>query len=136
MRTDFNPTTFSPFVGDYSASAGYCLLTLQIAIWALRFSVTNKIEQAAMNLVGLPFPSFVLETRGFWTLGLVPLIGFDSDTYAAVAGPLLAAKYPEAVVDIKGLQIQDWWDEAMKEQRYKLDIINNFGTDPKPTDNR
>jgi hypothetical protein len=84
-RADFDPHRFNPFQIDYSGREGYSLLTLQIAIWALQWS---RLDEPFSVPHG--FPSEVFERRGSWTLGWVAMIGHDSDTYGATAGPLLA----------------------------------------------
>ncbi len=60
---------FNPYRIDYRNQAGYAWLTLQIALWSLKFeSYREGIEK-------------------------VVVIGADADTYAAVAGSLLGARF-------------------------------------------
>lgn len=42
----FVPSTFNPFEEDFAGRAGYCLLTLQIGVWASHWSASSE-----------PFPS-------------------------------------------------------------------------------
>lgn len=86
MKADWNPKSFNPFEINFSGKGGYSLLTLQIAVWALHWS---KIDDPFPIPFG--FPEEVFGHRGPEVLGWVAMIGYDSDTYAATAGPLIAA---------------------------------------------
>jgi ADP-ribosylglycohydrolase len=88
MDADWDPSTFNPFKTEFSGRAGYCLLTLQIGVWALHWSKMNDPFPVPAG-----FPAEVFERRGAWTIGWPALIGFDSDTYGAVAGPMIAAAH-------------------------------------------
>ena len=99
-NADFDADSFSPFATSFAGKDGYCLLTLQIAVWAATWAKRN---------VALPDPpgyaAEVFARTGPWTLSWVVLIGHDADTYGATAGPLIAAAcgdLPEALTD--GLQ--------------------------------
>lgn len=88
MSADFNPDSFDPFGVIYTGRSGYCLLTIQIAVWALHWA--SRTEE-----IDLPeeYPAEVFRKRGAWTLGWVAMLGYDSDTYCATAGPMLSARY-------------------------------------------
>jgi len=96
-EADFDPDTFNPYAESYRGRMGYVLLTLQIGVWA-----------AAWSLRGEPFPTppglpaEIFTRTGPWTLCWVAVIGADSDTYGATAGPLIAAAHgglPEPLTD-------------------------------------
>ena len=94
---DFDHKTFNPFVIDYRGQAGYCLLTLQIAVWATRWCLDGGAFPTPPG-----FPHEVFERTGPWVLSWVAMIGADSDTYGATAGPLVAAalgSLPAALTD-------------------------------------
>jgi ADP-ribosylglycohydrolase len=112
LKTEFHHYEFNPYIGNFSRCAGYCLLTLQIALWALQWALDDKKFLAPMNL-----PEEVFAKNGVWTLGWVSLIGYDADTYAAVTGPLFAAKFGELPKEMtSNLQIHGWWNQLTKEQ--------------------
>ncbi len=77
---------FDPFRHDYARGSGYCLLTLQIGLWALRCSLDDHAYSAPPG-----FPEEVFAAEGSARLAWVAMIGHDADTYAAVAGPLICA---------------------------------------------
>ena len=84
---DVDLDRFDPFRLDLTETAGYCLTTLQIAVWATRWAVRGD---------PIPLPPWVParvrdRARGPYALAAVALIGHDSDTYAATAGPMIAA---------------------------------------------
>ena len=95
--TPFETGAFNPFEIDYVGRTGYCLLTLQIALWALRWSrMTGEYP------VPDGFPAGVFERRGAWCVGWPAMLGYDADTYGAVAGPLIAAAHgqlPESMTN-------------------------------------
>jgi len=104
MEADFHPDSFDPFTVVYSSRSGYCLLTLQIAVWALQRSSMKEG-------FGIPeaYPAEVFDRRGPWALGWAAMLGYDSDTYCATAGPMISARYgglPEELVS--GLMVHDW----------------------------
>jgi len=84
--SDAIPGGFDPFRIDYTRGRGYCLLTLKIALWALRWCLEENAYQAPPG-----FPEEVFAAKGCARLAWVAMIGHDADTYAAVAGPLIAA---------------------------------------------
>jgi ADP-ribosylglycohydrolase len=84
----WNPFEFNPFKLDYTGRSGGCLLTLQIGVWAFLWS---KMEQPFEVPMG--FPPEVFARRGPWTIAWPAMLGFDSDTYAAVAAPMIAAAH-------------------------------------------
>jgi len=104
MSADFDPNSFDPFYVSYTGRSGYCLLTLQIAIWALHWASSKE----DIDLPG-GYPKEVFEKRGAWTLGWIAMLGYDSDTYCATAGPMLSALHgglPEEMTS--DLLIHDW----------------------------
>jgi len=80
---------FDPFKCHIGGSGGYCLLTQQIATWALGWSLEIKEKFPA------PLEAFkpIFERQGPMTLSWIPMIGYDADTYAATAGPMIAAAF-------------------------------------------
>jgi len=80
-----------PYHQDYRGRSGYCILTLLISLWALHWSFQ------ATHPDKLPewLPGWIFEKHGFETITWVVTIGADADTYAATAGPLLAAYHPK-----------------------------------------
>ncbi len=104
---NFDPDSFNPFVQDLNGVGGYCLITLQIAVWALHWSV-KKYDFAGPG----HFPPDIFKRRGNDVLSWIPLIGFDADTYAATAGPMLVARHgdlPKSVTS--NLQVLYWLDK-------------------------
>jgi len=100
-KTPFAPGDFDPFKIDYGGRAGYCVLTLQVAVWALCWSVIDDTYPVPKG-----FPEELFKLRGANTLAWVALVGNDSDSYAATAGPLLWAahgKLPESMT--AGLEV-------------------------------
>jgi ADP-ribosylglycohydrolase len=85
---DFNADSFNPFKTSFDGCSGYVLLTLRIAVWAVQWSLRGDRFEAPPG-----FPQEVFEKRGGHVLAWVALIGEDSDTYGATAGPLLAAAH-------------------------------------------
>ena len=88
-EADFEPNSFDPFAIEFAGADGYCLLTLQIAVWAAHWSSRG----VAFPTPGR-FPSEVFgRAVGPAFLAVVAMIGHDSDTYGAAAGPLIAAMH-------------------------------------------
>jgi len=81
---------FSPYEIDYRGISGYSVLTLSIALWSLYWSFQEK----PLNSIPVWLPEWPFNRHGFDTIMWVVLIGADADTYAATAGPLLAAYHP------------------------------------------
>jgi len=99
----WNPESFNPFEVSYAGRQGYCLLTLEIAVWAAHWSLCDDPFPVPEG-----FPAEVFEKRGPYVLGWVAMLGNDCDTYAATAGPLIAAIHnglPEEMTE--GLLIND-----------------------------
>ncbi len=95
LSADWN--SFNPFEADFSVGMGYCLLTLKVAVWAARWSLHDEPFP-----VPAEFPAEVFAKRGPFVLGWVAMVGYDSDTYGATAGPLIAAAHrglPEEMTD-------------------------------------
>ncbi len=84
----WDPDAFRPHGHPDLRHQGHVLLTLQIAVWALHWSLRDRPLPAPRNL-----PAEVFDRTGPFVLAWVALIGADADTYGAVAGPLLAAAY-------------------------------------------
>ena len=80
---------FDPFSFFYKGVSGYCTLTLKISLWALHWSFSENIPKVPEWLPEWPF-----KEKKFESIMSVVLIGADSDTYGATAGPLLAAYHP------------------------------------------
>ena len=103
----FKPEAFNPFEVDCVGRTGYCLLTLQISLWALQWSkMTDEFP------VPDGFPASVFEKRGAWCVGWPAMLGYDADTYGAVAGPLIAAAHgqlPESMT--RGLKALREFDD-------------------------
>lgn len=83
---DFDPDRFTPLRPNL-APAGYCLLTLQIGVWAAEWALRDA--PLCSLPAGLPREPF--QRTGPWVLSWVAMIGRDSETYGATAGPLVAA---------------------------------------------
>jgi ADP-ribosylglycohydrolase len=103
----FDPDSFQPFGYAFNEKDGYCLLTLQIAVWAALWSRRNEPYPTPKG-----FPKEVFERAvGPLFLAVVPMIGHDSDTYGACAGPLLAALHGQVPPELSdGLKV--WRDLA------------------------
>jgi len=100
---DWTPDRFNPFEVSYSNRAGYCLLTLQIAVWAVQWSLRDEPFPVPDG-----FPSEVFARRGPCVLCWVAMIGHDSDTYGAATGPLIAATHRGLPGELtKGLWVLD-----------------------------
>ena len=87
-EADWDADTFDPFDISYGGRAGYCLLTLQIAVWAVQWS----LREAPLPVPD-GFPGEAFCRQGPWVLAWVAMIGHDSDTYGAAAGPMIAAAH-------------------------------------------
>lgn len=94
-----------PYTLDYRGQAGYAVLTLKIALWALAWSFRPGGERPAIPR-WLPEEPFA--GRGFDTIAWVAMIGADADTYGATAGALLGAHHPEIPeAYLEGLWVRD-----------------------------
>jgi hypothetical protein len=87
---EFDPHRFNPFEVSFGGRAGYCLLTLQIAAWAVQWS---RMDDSFPVPAG--FDAALFERRGGWVVAWPALVGHDSDTYGAVSGSLIAAAIDE-----------------------------------------
>jgi hypothetical protein len=86
---DFGAKSFSPFGYNFHRADGYCLLTLQIAVWAAEWSLKGNPIPTPTGFPSEPFAKAVGPSFG----ATVALIGHDSDTYGAAAFPLIAAAH-------------------------------------------
>ncbi|HDZ22133.1 hypothetical protein LCGC14_0302230 [marine sediment metagenome] len=84
------PTAFNPF--EVRSGIGYCLTTLQTAVWALCWSIMGD-EPFPIETLPDGIPHEVFFRRGPDTLAWVALAGNDADTTGATTGPLLAAAH-------------------------------------------
>lgn len=86
-RSDFNAMRVDPYAMSITGHDGYCLTTLQIAVWAAQWSQSGAPFPTPK---GFPSDHFARAT-GANFLPAVVMIGHDADTYGAVAGPMIAA---------------------------------------------
>lgn len=120
---DFDPDSFNPYQEQYAGRSGYCLLTLQIGVWALhwanRTTRVGDAEEGVLNIPhGMPMRDAMMQRvnvgDGFHpldVLGWVALIGHDSDTYGATAGPMLAAAFDNVPAHLTdGLEVLPKYD--------------------------
>jgi len=77
---------FNPFELDIRNNAGHCLLTLQIAVWGL-YHATHATEFKAP----MGFPDRVFRAWSADRIAWIAMLGRDSDTYCATAGPMMVA---------------------------------------------
>lgn len=96
------PTVFNPF--EIKSGIGYCLTTLQTAVWALCWSIMDH-EPFPIETLPEGMPHDILWRRGPDTLAWVALAGNDADTTGATAGPLLAAAHG---------QLPDYYADGLK----------------------
>ncbi|MFK5955521.1 MAG: ADP-ribosylglycohydrolase family protein [Planctomycetota bacterium] len=84
---DFHPDSFRPFAPI--EHMGFCLTTLQIGVWAMQWAY----RETPYPTQWLPeaFPTDPFLKTGAEVLSWVAMIGRDSDTYGATAGPMIAA---------------------------------------------
>ena len=103
-RANWIMDEFNPFFLSIRGNGGYCLLTLQIALWALYWSLRKEVPEIPEG-----FPKDVFDAEGPSRLAWVAMIGHDADTYGATAGPLIAAAHstlPSGMIEgLKVLQI-------------------------------
>jgi len=112
-EAEWDRNKFNPFTYNIGSSGGYCLLTLQIAVWALGWSLEIKEEFESPD----PVYNNIFNRRGPYALGWIPLIGYDADTYAATAGPMFAAAFGGVPNIMKeNLQIEEWYDKLTSEE--------------------
>jgi hypothetical protein len=88
----------NPYWLDYARDSGWCVKSMRIALWAVYWSeqpverTVEPLPEWAQGDGGRKY-LWILRERGFDAIRMISLIGADSDTYAAIAGPLLAAKF-------------------------------------------
>jgi len=103
-QAQWDMNEFNPFKIVIRGSGGYCLLTLQIAVWSLFWSLKEEALEAPKG-----FPEEVFEAKGPSRLAWVAMIGHDADTYGAAAGPLIIAAHkvlPSGLIDgLKAVEI-------------------------------
>jgi ADP-ribosylglycohydrolase len=87
MAADFNPDSFRPFAPI--EHIGFCLTTLQIGVWSMQWAARDCPYPAEYLPDGFPQEPF--QKTGAEVLSWVAMIGRDSDTYGATAGPMIAA---------------------------------------------
>lgn len=84
---ELDPDRFDPFSTPMAGIEGWCLLTLQVGVWAAAWAARGEPVPAPERL-----PRAVIErATGPSVLAAVALIGHDADTYGATAGPMVAA---------------------------------------------
>jgi len=117
-QATFAPEEIDPFAMSYDGREGYCLLTLQIAVWA---AAVSELEGPLPTPEGFPAEPFDVpagEIAGWRAIAWIALIGHDSDTYGAAAGPLLAAMHGEPPVAMtEGLKVLDRFDRLAEQWR-------------------
>jgi ADP-ribosylglycohydrolase len=96
MGANFGPL-FDPFRADYPAHIGYVLSAVQIAVWALRWSASDAPFPTSPGL-----PPEVFARRGASVIGWPAMLGGDSDTWGAIAGPVLAARWRNVPAEMTG----------------------------------
>lgn len=122
-KADFDPDSFNPYQESFAGRSGYCLLTLQIGVWALewadRFASSLEFELPE----GMPMREEMHErTKGpADVLAWVALIGHDSDSYGATAGALIAAAHPIPEHFTDGLEVVPLFDAAVTAAGDKLE---------------
>jgi ADP-ribosylglycohydrolase len=87
-RSEWDMNEFSPFNTYIRGNGGYCLLTLQIAVWDLYWSLRKEAPEVPRG-----FPTEVFNVEGPSRLAWVVMVGHDADTYGAAAGPLIVAAH-------------------------------------------
>ena len=100
---DFNPDTFRPFA--HIEHIGFVLTTFQIGVWAMQWAERDCAYPIEFLPVGFPTEPF--ERTGAEVISWVAMIGRDSDTYGATAGPMVAAVKelrPELVDRLKAVE--------------------------------
>lgn len=98
LAADLSTSSWNPLASDWSNRKECPMLTLRIALWALHWSISEEEFEVPHTYL----PTEVFRMRGPFVLGWVALTGHHSDTYAAVAGPMLAAAHnglPEGMTE-------------------------------------
>ena len=117
QQASFAPEQINPFEMTITGRDGYCVLTLQIAVWAAAVSETDRPLPTPPGFPDEPFDVPPGEQAAHRALAWVALVGHDSDTYGAVAGPILAAMHgepPEGMTD--GLLAPQWLDRLLEQR--------------------
>lgn len=87
--------TFNPYTHNYDGKAGYVVLSLKIALWALYWSYEFEYRPFSLrDINGLS--AIVFKNPGdrpFNVIMWVALIGEDSDTWCAISGSILSARF-------------------------------------------
>ena len=78
-------TEYNPFDEDFRFQMGYCLLSLKIGIWGL-YHATHNTQFSVPD-----YPSRIFRVVGSDRIGWIAMLGYDSDTYCAIAGPMMVA---------------------------------------------
>ena len=86
MAADFSPDSFRPFAPI--EHLGFCLTTLQIGVWAMQWAYRD--QPYPTEYLPEKFPTEPFLQTGAEVLSWVAMIGRDSDTYGATAGPMIA----------------------------------------------
>ena len=97
-------SSYDPFNDNFLDKSGHCTLSLKIAIWAVDVSrrslnACDAVAVASWSPEYDPIVQRIVQSRGFNVIRIIACIGADSDTYGAIAAPLLAALYPNDVMD-------------------------------------
>lgn len=111
----FHPDEFNPYEAVKHQQQGYVLLSLQIAVWTLLMAAMPPDEDVSKHLPDW-FPENVRNAVGPWRLAWGVLTGADSDTYGAIAGPLVAAHHGSLPAGLtEGLQLVQAFDDWVAE---------------------
>lgn len=84
---------FERWEAEVAPGIGYVLVSLQIAVWAARWAISGKpypTDKLPRSFQHTKAEDVFARTHG-WVLAWVACLGGDSDTYGAIAGPLIAA---------------------------------------------
>lgn len=93
---------FSSLFGRFTGASKTLIL-----LFPNGFNLTNGSSRFILNDLRLSLTK-LNQRHGFDTIMWVTCIGADADTYAATAGPLLAAYHPHIPDDfLHGLQLKD-----------------------------
>jgi ADP-ribosylglycohydrolase len=112
---EFDPDKFSPFFTTFAGRSGYCLLTLQVALWAVQWAMRG--EPYPEKMLPRNYPREPFAEGGWNAIGWVALVGYDSDTYGAAAGPLIAAALGEPPTAMQeGLEALDEFDALVEDK--------------------
>jgi len=111
-HSEWDCKQLNPFTMQIGQSGGYCLITLQIALWAMQWALIDDIFPTPKRM-----PKAVFEKNGLDCLCWIPLIGYDADTYAATAGPVFTSHFGDLPANKSdNLQINKWIKELYNRQ--------------------